>query len=178
MEEWRDVVGYEGYYEVSDMGRVRSVGRWVKTACGIRFKKPHIMKPCVHPKTGYLTICLARDGAKENKTVHKLVALAFVENPHCYPQINHKNEVKSDNRADNLEWTTAKENTNYGTANKRRASRLSVVKCKPVAQIKDGTIINIFPSTLAAVVVTDPGHISSCALGKQPTAGGYVWKYI
>lgn len=177
-EEWRDVVGYEGYYEVSNMGRVRSIGRYVKTAWGFRFKQPHIMSENIHPITGYHMVCLAKDGAKRTYMVHRLVAFAFIANPENKPQINHKNENKSDNRSANLEWMTAKENNNFGTKNERVSKANKTSKCKPVAQIKDGVVVEIFPSTISAKHIADPGHIGACALGKRLTAGGYAWKYV
>lgn len=178
IEDWKEIAGYEGYYEVSNMGQVRSVGRVVNTARGTRYKRPHIMAHNIHPITGYHMVCLAKDGTKRTFLVHRLVGMAFVENPDGKPQINHKNENKSDNRAENLEWMTSAENTNYGTATERRSAKLSISKCKSVAQIKNGVIKAIFPSTLAAGIIADPGHIGACALGKRKSAGGYQWKYI
>lgn len=177
-ELWKPVLDYDGLYEVSNLGRVRSIRRYVNTARGKRFKSEHYLAPSLNKKTGYYSVCLAKDGGKRSVLLHYLVASAFIGNRPDGCQVNHKNEDKSDNRAENLEWVSAKENTNYGTANARRAGKLSVSKCKQVAQILNGKIISVFPSTISAKHIADPGHISACALGKRASAGGYVWQYI
>lgn len=100
MEIWKDIGGYEGLYQVSNLGRVRSLSRGVLTP----------------KKCNYLSIQLYNRGVYENKTIHRLVAEAFIPNPNNYPCINHKNEIKTDNRVENLEWCTTKYNMNYGVA--------------------------------------------------------------
>ena len=102
MEEWRAVPGYEGLYEVSNKGNVRNVRR--NTLLRL-------------PKTndGYIRVSLYKNGIMTCFQVHRLVAEAFLPNPDNLPQVNHKNEVKSDNCVDNLEWCTAKYNNNYGS---------------------------------------------------------------
>ena len=108
-EEWRDVVGYEGLYQVSSEGRVKSF-KWNKE----RFLKPR------GNRGGYLQVNLYAGGGKPKKFyVHRLVCEAFHDNPDNKPQVNHVNEDKADNRACNLEWCTAEENTNFGTRNER-----------------------------------------------------------
>ena len=177
-ETWKPVVGYEGLYEVSDYGRVRSVPHEVPYLHGSRISPGRIRVPNLNRRTGYLSISLCKGNVTKTKLVHRLVAEAFLPNPDNLPQINHKDEDKANNRLDNLEWCSVKYNNNYGTKNQRVSEKNKVSKCKPVAQIKDGIIVAIFPSTISAGHITDPGHISSCALGKQPTAGGFEWKYI
>lgn len=112
IEEWRPVVGYEGLYEVSNTGRVRSVDRYVKTCYGsYRLHKGKVLSPGIRPD-GYLVVSLQYRMFR----VHRIVAEAFLPNPDNLPQVNHKDEDKSNNRVDNLEWCTAKYNNNYGTA--------------------------------------------------------------
>lgn len=105
-ETWLPVTGYEGLYEVSDIGNVRSLPRY-----GTRTTEPTNISP--HLWSNYLHVTLWKDGEARDHTVHRLVALAFIPNPENLPEINHKDEVKTNNRADNLEWCTRKYNYNY-----------------------------------------------------------------
>lgn len=118
-EIWRPVVGYEGLYEVSSYGRVRSVDRYVK-ACYEKYRlhKGKILSPG-KDKDGYLFVVLSCNGKHKTITIHRLVSQAFIPNPDDLPIINHKDEVKTNNSVDNLEWCTAKYNANYGTRNIR-----------------------------------------------------------
>ena len=166
IELWLPVVGYEGFYEVSNLGNVRRVGKTT----------PLVL--CTNNKHHYATVSLCKENKKKTHLVHVLVAKAFLGLPKDGYEVNHKNENKLDNRANNLEWVTRKENSNYGTRNQRISEKLKVVKCKPVAQIKDGVIINIFPSTIAARDIADPGHIGHCCHGKYKSAGGFQWKFV
>ena len=107
IEIWKDVPGYEGLYQVSNYGRVLSLYRYRK-------KSQNILKTFTR-KTGYIAVTLQKNGKRETKLVHQLVALCFIDNPNNYPIINHKDENPSNNRVDNLEWCTHKYNSNYGT---------------------------------------------------------------
>ena len=106
MEEWKEIPGYEGLYEVSNMGNVRNVRR---------------NKLLRLPKTNnrYIRVVLSKNGIKTGFQVHRLIAQAFLPNPDNLPQVNHKDEDKTNNNVDNLEWCTAKYNTNFGTRNIR-----------------------------------------------------------
>ena len=111
-EEWRSIEGYEGQYEVSSYGRVRSLDMYVKSCYGsYRLRKGKILSPGIRPD-GYLVVSLKYKMFR----VHRLVAQAFIPNPDNLPQVNHKDEDKSNNRVDNLEWCDSKYNNNYGTA--------------------------------------------------------------
>lgn len=115
-EEWRSIEGYEGLYEVSSYGRVKSVDRYVKYSDGrIYLHKGKILSPVKHKK-GYLKVVLNCNGKCKTINIHRLVAQAFIENSDNFPQVNHKDEDKSNNRVDNLEWCDSKYNLNYGTA--------------------------------------------------------------
>ena len=103
MEIWRDIQGYEGLYQVSNLGNVRSLLRGVLTP----------------KKCNYLSVQLYKGSRYVNKTIHRLVAETFIPNPNHLPVINHKNENKTDNRVENLEWCTNKYNMNYGTATEK-----------------------------------------------------------
>ena len=161
MEIWRDIPGYLGLYKISNLGNVRRYGRKQNLRCMER--------------NGYFVVHLSNGNAKWFY-VHRLVALAFIPNPDALPQINHKNECKTDNRVENLEWCTAHYNTNYGTRNKRIQRNRSF----PVVQLDvNGKIVNVFYGISEAQRITgiDRPNICKCLKGKTKTAGGYKWKY-
>ena len=167
MEHWKEIAGYEGLYEVSDQGRVKS----------LNFGKERILKPRKNT-VGYLGVGLRKDGQRKFLLVHRLVAESFIPNPNNLETVNHKDEVKTNNVADNLEWMSLKDNLNYGTHNKRSAEKRS----KPVLMFDKKTCkpMKTFPSTMEAMRVTGIANssISACCLGKLKSAGGYVWKYF
>ena len=113
IEEWRPVVGYEGLYEVSNTGQVRSLDRFY-----YRLHKGKVLSPA-KDRYGYLTVTLNCNGKSKTIKIHRLVAQAFIENPDNLPQVNHKDEDKTNNNVDNLEWCTAKYNVNFGTRQER-----------------------------------------------------------
>ena len=115
IEEWRPVVGYEGLYEVSNTGQVRSLDRYVKTCYeAYKLQKGKILNPGKNTN-GYLQVVLNCNGKRKTINVHKLVAQAFIPNTDNLPMINHKDEVKTNNSVDNLEWCDVKYNNNYGS---------------------------------------------------------------
>ena len=114
IEEWRPIEGYEGLYEVSNTGKVRSVDRYVKYSNGqIHLHKGKVLSP-VKSNFGYLLVSLCCNGKYKSISVHRLVAQAFIENPDNLPEINHKNEDKTNNSVDNLEFCDRSYNNNYG----------------------------------------------------------------
>ena len=172
-EVWRDVKGYEGLYQVSNMGRVKSLGR--KDRFG-RVIKERILEPAV-THNGYLRVGLHVDGKRKMLRVHRLVCEAFHENPDNKSEVNHVNEDKTDNRACNLEWSTRTENCNHGSRNERVAKALS----KPIGQFSlDGKLIKVWQSACEARRQTgfDQGYVGAVARGKFKQAYGYIWKYI
>lgn len=114
-EEWRDIEGYLGLYQVSNKGRVKSLNY-------NRTGKEQILKNILEP-TGYYRVNLAKEGKWKHFTVHRLVCNAFIPNPNNLPCINHKDENKQNNSLQNLEWCTVKYNINYGTARLRQAQK-------------------------------------------------------
>jgi len=109
MEIWKDIDNYNGYYQVSNLGRVRSLDRYIKNRNGYRLKKGQLLKPAIL-KNGYSNHRLWKDNKLKNLTEHRLVAIAFIPNPNNYKEVNHLNGDKLDNRIENLEWVTRSEN--------------------------------------------------------------------
>lgn len=154
IEEFRDIPGYEGLYEVSNLGRVRRDGKILKLTKNAK---------------GYFYLNLCKNGIVRKFLVHRLVALAFLPNPQNLPMINLKDEDKTNNAVSNLEWCTVQYNNSYSQS-------------KPVLQFdKSGNFINEYPSVIEASRITriNRHDISQCCRGvyHHKTAGGYLWKY-
>jgi hypothetical protein len=177
-EIWRNVVNYEGLYMVSNLGYVKSLGNG--NARNPNWQKERILKSG-KDKDGYLKVALFKDGKRKNYSVHRLVALAFLPNPNNLPQVNHINEIKNDNRVENLEWCSAKYNNNYGNHNKRVSeSQTNYPKfSKQVLCVETGVV---YPSLMQ--VKRELGFsissISEVCLGKRKrkSAYGFHWRYI
>ena len=120
-EIWKDIHGYEGYYQVSNLGRIKSMERDVLQGTRIVHLHSKILK-YRYDAGGYIRIVLCKNGIQKNFSLHRLVAEHFIPNPNNLPQINHKDENKENNCVDNLEWCTPKYNTNYGTRTQRAAN--------------------------------------------------------
>lgn len=184
MEEWREIPGYEGAYEVSNLGRVRSVDRRIPSKNG-SFAHRHGREITVYSlRKGYFGVRLSNGHTAKNCSVHRLVANAFLPNPDNLPCVNHKDNDPSNNRVDNLEWCTYKYNNIYGNRiAKMSASRMENEEGKPVLQYtKDGTLIKRYANCYA--VSREWGrnvtaHIHACASHKQnrKTAYGYIWRF-
>lgn len=152
-------------YEVSDDGQVRTIS------------SGHI-KAQKTDRYGYKVVCLSETKTiRKSVTVHRLVAQAFIPNPNNYPQVNHKDENKANNRVDNLEWCTAHYNSHYGTGR----CRSDKGRCKPIEAWKNGKLVKTYPSTVEASkeLGINRATIRGVLKGKkwQHTAGGYEWKY-
>lgn len=179
-EEWRDIKGYKGIYQVSNLGRVKGLYRQVNTWNAYKTLQEKILKTYIS-YNGYLKVVLQG----KTKLVHRLVAEAFIPNPENKPQVNHKNEIKQDNRVENLEWMTAKENVNYGTGLQRRADtqrRLgNQINNKGTSKkIVCVEIKKTFESIKDAVrqgFGKDSSTITKCCKGKKQTHNGYHWRY-
>lgn len=175
-ECWRWVPSYEGLYQVSTRGRVRSVDRWVIDTKGRKqFIKGKILKPG-RDKKGYLFVCLCRDGKQRNCKVHRLVAMAWLDNPDNKPEVNHRDEDKTNADVFNLSYCTHKENANWGTATKRRTDKLS--KQVQAVDPKTGLVVMEFPSIMeAGRNGFSKTCISFCCRGKYRQHKGYIWRY-
>lgn len=160
-ELWKDCKGYEGKYQVSSNGRVWSI-------------KSQQYLAARSDKEGYLLLTLyAKNGKAKTEKVHRLVALAFIDNPNGFPQVNHKDENKANNCVDNLEWVSASYNVNYGTRSKRAGKLLS----KPVYCFELNRTFN--SQTIAAKELgLKQALISAVCYGLQKTTGGYHFCFI
>ena len=173
-EIWRDIKGYEGLYQVSDMGRVKSLERTVTRKNG---RKQTIRERILKPRSdghGYLQVKLCNNSGKQKTVkVHRLVCEAFHKNSENKPCVNHIDENKTNNVASNLEWCTYSENNKHGTRTART--------CKSVGQYTlNGELVKIWQSTheVERQMGFANQHISAVALGKAKTAYGYVWRYV
>lgn len=171
-EIWLPVSGYEGLYEVSNFGRVKSLGN-------DNSRKTKILIPC-EEVGGYLKVCLCKNGKGKTFRIHRIVAEAFLPNWCDFQQVNHIDEDKTNNHVNNLEWCDRKYNINHGTRNERVAEKNTNGKLsKIVLQLtKTGELVREWPSTQEAERNGfNHGHIVSCCSGKLKSYKGYIWKY-
>lgn len=169
IEEWRPICGYEGLYEVSNMGRIKS----------LKFGKEKILKFGKRPN-GYLYVNLCKEKKMKTFRVHRLVGNAFLENPNGYRCYNHKNEIKTDNRVENLEPCTHKYNSNYGTSIQRRVEKQrNGVLSKQVYQYdKNHNLIKIWQSTMeCGRNGFNQGNVAACCRGELKHYKNYLWSY-
>ena len=177
-ETWKEVGGYSGLYEVSDLGRVRSLGRPCKAKNGsMQHKRARILTQeiTVH---GYCRVRLYdQEGKAKHFAVHRLVMAAFVGSSE--QQVNHINEIKTDNRLINLEYVSRIENCNHGTRNERISEKANGSHSKRVVQLSaEGSVIREYSSRTEAAEITgiNAVNIGRCCEGTRKQAGGYRWR--
>lgn len=187
METWKDIEGYEGYYQVSSQGRVKSLDRFD----GVHFRQGTIIKPRLKAN-GYLQVGLRKHSERKWVGVHRLVAIAFVENPYGKSQVNHIDGNKQNNTIENLEWVTGKENqnhaaktglrsgvpkgeahSNYGKYGEDSRSAKPVIRRDP----NTGETKLYKAKILAGYEGFDVTSISKCCHGKLKTHKGYEWYF-
>lgn len=161
-EIWKDIKGYEGLYQVSNLGNVKSLHYNHTNENRLLYKDTN---------KGYLR-CIIKG---KHYSIHRLVAQAFIPNPHNLSQVNHINGEKSDNRVENLEWVTAKENTNHalntGLVEMYKIKMIDKKTCKVIKKFKN--IIELREN----IKLKNYGHIYECCKKERKTAYGYIWEY-
>lgn len=200
MEEWKTINGYGEKYQVSNLGRIRTLG-------GKTWKQPRIKETTL--SNGYVRVVLVGDGKRKNEFVHKLVAEAFLDNPMNKTQVDHINTITTDNNVNNLRWVSCSENANNPLTRKHksisksgnnnpmckenlsneqyetqlnRLKSLHQLRKKSVLQldINSKRVIKSFDSIKSARDETgiDGSSITNVCKGKRISAGGYCWKYV
>ena len=161
-EEWRSVIGYEGLYEVSSCGQIKSL------------RKGALLTP--HKINGYYVVRLCKNGKMKNHKVHRLVAIAFILNPENKAFVDHIDTNRSNNRVENLRWVTRQENYDNPISQKRQKESVS----RDVLQYDlNGNLLNVFSS------ITEASKITGCRItaiqqvccGHTYTSNGYIWRY-
>lgn len=193
-EKWADISGFNGEYQISTYGRVKS----------IKNGSSKILRGCINKQNGYIYIGLCKDGSVTRTTIHRLVAEAFIQNPHNLPCVNHKDENKENNNVDNLEWCSYQYNLTYGTHTDRAketrkkngtdtllyeysiknrtyiTQRTREVKGKRVVKIDKytGEILKTYDTIRDAEIENNCKHISECVRNIRNESGGYIWQTI
>lgn len=187
-EIWKDIEGFEGSYQISNLGNVKSLTRKVNKWDGERTIKGQSTTQRIN-NSGYYRVSLCKFQKYKYLFTHRLVAIYFIPNPENKPCVNHKNGVKTDNSYSNLEWCTKSENSKH-------AVKLGLLKCylpnmkgvhgyahqssKPVLQYDlKGNFIREFPNAIEINRELGFGntHISACCNGRVKTAYGYMWEF-
>lgn len=161
-EIFKDIQGYEGLYQISTHGNVKS----------LKYGKERILKPA-KDKKGYLYVGLSKQGKLKLYKVHRLVGIVFLPNPNNLPEINHRDEDKVNNDCSNLEWCDVKYNRNYGT----RTERSALSQSKQVMCLETG---KVYPSTIEVERQLGflRGNIASACRGRLKQAYGFHWRYV
>lgn len=171
LETWKNIEGYEGIYQVSNLGKVKSLSRFDGNH---HFRAEKVLKP-FDIGNGYFRVNLFKNGKVKHAYIHRLVAKAFVSNVEGKSIVNHLNEDPSDNKATNLAWATTKENVNYGTAVNRRSQ-----KCKkPIIRIDVGSGEEFFYDSFCSAEKDgfNRSAIYNCCSKRAKTHKGYKWEY-
>ena len=178
-EIWKDIVGYEGLYQVSNLGNVKSLHYRNK-------KIHHILSPRKH-HTGYLMVSLTSNRKAKCFNVHRLVAIAFIPNPNDLPCVNHKDGNKHNNNVSNLEWVTHQQNTRHAIATgllKNFSLLGKTGSLHPTSKVtlqytKSGQFVRKWDciSDAAKAYGKDPCTIVNCCAGRAKSCAGYIWKY-
>lgn len=191
MEIWKDIKGYEELYQVSNLGRVKSLDHYIKQRNNSKkLYKGQMIKPQLnHQEQGYFIVGLSKNNKRKCYYIHRLVAEHFIENPKNKPEVNHKDGNKLNNRIDNLEWATREEQMTHAYKHQLQTPpQLGKFGWKsftghPVKQIDivSGKTIKEYGSMEEAarqLGIKSPSNIRGCIIGRQKSCAGYKWEYI
>lgn len=176
IEVWKDIENYETLYQVSNFGNIKSKQKITNGKYGFHIQREKIIKTHIH-KSGYVIVLLCKKGKQKSYRVHRLVANAFLEKNKDKQYVNHINGIKNDNRVENLEWCSQKENI-------RKAIEQGLMtnkhRCKKIIKKKNGVIIEEYSSITEASKKTSISRrcLYLCINNKQKTSCGYEWATI
>lgn len=179
-EIWKDIKGYEGLYQVSNLGNVKALLKHRYNSNALL--KEHLLKPS-KSKRNYLQVTLTKNNANKHLFVHRLVAKAFIPNPNNYPCVNHKDENNQNNNVNNLEWCTYAYNNSYGTR-LNKLSKSQINHPKKSKQVNQYDLNGNFIKTWASIsqinreLGFNSSHISQCCSHKRKKSHNYIWKYV
>lgn len=170
-EIWKAIKGYEGLYEVSSLGRVKSLGKGGQN----QFQGNERCKTLRIKRGGYYGINLHKNGEASSRTVHRLVAETFIPNPDNKPQVNHKNGIKTDNRVENLEFCTSKENINHAFENglssqlgeRNAGSKLNDKKVRVIKHILKENWFGLSQGTIGKIFDVNQQNVSNINKNKR-----------
>lgn len=188
-ETWRDVIGYEGLYQVSNLGRVKSLYRefWCGKGYNILKKYPEAILTVWLDNGGYEYVTFTRNAKSKKFKVHRLVGEAFILNPDNKPQIDHIDTIRTNNRVENLRWVTRREN-NLNPITRKRYSDTKMGDKNPIKKVKrmvlqidlkTNEVIKIWDSAVDAAkgIGANCSNIYRVIYGEKNTCRGYIWKY-
>lgn len=174
-EVWKDIEGYEGIYQISNLGRVKSLSKVRKSGASKSYCTKEIIKKPYDNGNGYKYISLHKNKIRESFKIHRLVATHFISNPNNYPVVNHKDEDRSNNVINNLEWCTQKYNVNYGNGLEKMSSKRRRVVCQ---YTKDNILVKEWECAFrCSEFGYNPSNILLCCKGIRNTHKGFKWSY-
>ena len=177
MEEWRDIIGYEGIYQASNRGRIKRVEHWknqtIKQSPEKYTRRPLTEKIMKQNGDPYLRVCLSKNKESKTMSVHRLIAQSFIPNPNNYPEINHIDCDPKNNRVENLEWCDRKHNINHADRTAKAAR-----SCEKKIICKETGIIYESITKAARATGLQKSKISNVCHGKRNTTGGMHWQFV
>lgn len=180
-EEWKDIKGFEEIYQVSNLGRIKSVPRSIPTTRGFFHVQERILVPFI-AGNGYQCVSLVKNQVKRKHYIHRIVGEAFLDNPECLPEIDHINGDRTDNRSSNLRWCDHRTNQNNPITRKRASEalkgKLNNPTSRPVVLLKDGELVERFPSIAETARRGHSRHFVGVSCKEGVVYNGFRWMYL